>query len=547
MIKKGIAASSGYAMGRVYIKKEIRIYVDDKRVLDKKSEQMRLSIAAEKAKEEIEVLKYKTAVTLGEEEAKVFDAHMMLLDDPEFIGAVEYEVENTGINAMKALETVTARFISIFNTMDNEYMRERASDINDISARIMRNLAGVDTTTDRYGYDTIVVARDLAPSDTAALDKQKVIAFITETGGRTSHSAIMARTLEIPAVVGLGNILSTLNNNDLVIVDGVAGEIIIDPTEEEIQIYLKKKEEFTEKKAELQNLRAVPATTKDGKRIEVTGNIGKPSDVHAIIEKGGDGVGLFRTEFLYMDRASLPGETEQVEAYKYVLEKMDGKPVTIRTMDIGGDKKLPYLNMPDEVNPFLGYRGIRICLDRPDLFRTQLRALLRASVYGNLKVMFPMISSMEEFKASMDLVSKCKAELDEEGIPYNPDTEWGIMIELPAAAIIADDLAKECDFFSIGTNDLIQYTIAVDRMSEKVSYLYNPTHPGVLRLIKLTIESAHKNKIPCGMCGEMAGDTDMIPLLLSMGLDEFSMSASSILPAKRVILESDSENSNIVK
>lgn len=541
MIKKGIPASSGYAMGHVYIKREIKITVTDKTVDDPAEEKAKLNQATEKAKEQINVLKHKTAFSMGEDEAMVFDAHLMILEDPEFIGAVDFEIENTGINAMKALELVTSRYISIFNSMENEYMRERSSDINDISARIMRNLAGVNQQTELYGHGTIIAARDLSPSDTASLDTSKVIGFVTETGGKTSHSAIMARTLDIPAVVGVANVLSALKPDDFVIVDGNTGEILINPEESVIREYSVKMAEFQNQKTELAGLKTTRTETLDGKRIEVMGNIGKVGDVDAIIEKGGDGIGLFRTEFLFMDRLSLPGETEQADAYKIVLQKMAGKPVIIRTMDIGGDKRLPYLYLPDEVNPFMGYRAIRICLDRPELFKTQLRALLRASVHGNLKVMFPMISSLGEYQAAMKLVKECMAELDREGIPYQRDIKWGIMIEVPAAAIIADELAKACDFFSIGTNDLIQYSMAADRMSEKVSYLYDPLHPAVLKLIRMTIEAAHAGGIPCGMCGEMAGDVAMIPILLRMGLDAFSMSASSILPAKKKILESWSD------
>ncbi|MGL5245000.1 MAG: phosphoenolpyruvate--protein phosphotransferase, partial [Sarcina sp.] len=354
-----------------------------------------------------------------------------------------------------------------------------------------------------------------------------------------SHSAIMARTLEIPAIVGLGNITTTVQNGDTVIVDGIEGIAIINPDEATIDEYVARKEKFHAEQEELKKLIEVKTSTKSGKRVEVCGNIGKPEDVDQVLANGGDGVGLFRTEFLYMDRDNAPTEEEQFESYKYVLEKCDGKQVVIRTLDIGGDKTLPYLPLPEEMNPFLGYRAIRLCLDRKEIFKVQLRALLRASVYGNLAVMFPMISGLEEFQAAKEVVDECKVELTAEGKTFSENIQWGIMVEIPAAAVCADELAKHVDFFSIGTNDLIQYTLAADRMSEKVSYLYNPMHPAVLRLIKMTIDGAHLHGKWVGMCGEMAGDETAIPTLVEYGLDEFSMSATSILTAKKIIMEQE--------
>lgn len=541
MIRKGIGASEGIAIGKVHIKRELRIHVDDRKAVNVEEELKKIEDAISKAREEVEVLKYRTAITLGEEEAKVFDAHILILEDPEFMGLVEYEIETTGVNAMKALEVATQRFISLFDSMDNEYMRERSMDISDISARIMRKLAGLEEKPEILCDDAIVVSRDLAPSDTASLDRSKVKAFVTETGGKTSHSAIMARTLEIPAVVGLGSIMSYMKNGDDIIVDGNEGLIIINPDYGTKEEYREKRKRYIEEKKALSKLKNIESVTLDGKRVEVSGNIGKPSDVEAILEKGGDGIGLFRTEFLYMDRAALPSEREQFEEYRKVLEKMGDKPVIVRTMDIGGDKKLAYLNFPEEMNPFLGYRGIRVSLDRPEVFKVQLRALLKASAYGNMKIMFPMVSSLKEYQDAMKIVEEVRNELRSRNIPFDENMEFGIMIELPAAALISDELAKECDFFSIGTNDLIQYTIAVDRMSEKVSYLYNPDHPAVLSLIEMTIRNAHKNGIWCGMCGEMAGDGKTTDKLLKMGLDEFSMSASSILEVKKAITEGYSD------
>lgn len=538
-MKIGIPASRGYAIGQAFIKKHVELNITDEKVQDVAKEKDHLRKACEKSKVQLEKIKKKALDSMGEEKAMVFDAHLMLFDDPEFIGAIEGEIENNGLNALKAASDVSSSYVAIFESMEDEYMRERAADIKDVAKRLMNNLAGVEDSFDIEETNTIVIAHDLTPSDTAQLDKEKVIAFLTNIGGRTSHSAIMARTLEIPAVVGLHDITESVQNGDILIVDGIEGRVIIDPDHETVTKYVALQEAYNQEKEELKKLVDVKAKTKSGKRIEVAGNIGKPEDVHKVLENGADGIGLFRTEFLYMDRDDMPTEEEQFESYKYVLEKMEGKPVVIRTLDIGGDKQLPYLAMPNEMNPFLGYRAIRLCLDRTDLFKIQLRALLRASVYGNLKVMFPMVSSLSEFQKSKELVEECTLELKAEGHAVSDSIEWGIMVEIPAAAVMADELAKHVDFFSIGTNDLIQYTLAADRMSEKVSYLYDPMHPAVLRLIKMTIDGAHSQGKWCGMCGEMAGDETAIPTLVEYGLDEFSMSASSILRAKQVILEQE--------
>ena len=539
-MKKGIAASKGYAIGTVFIQEHEEIIISDAKVSDIVSEKEKLSKALAQSKEQLEAIKEKTANEIGEHEAQVFEAHLMLLDDVEFTGQMEMTIENDQLNAMKAVQNVTDTFVMIFDSMDDPYMRERAADIKDVSKRIIANLAGKGGNgMENVGANTVVVAHDLTPSDTAQLDRSKVIGFLTNIGGRTSHSAIMARTLEIPAVVGLGDITTSVKNGDTVIVDGIEGVAIINPDEATINEYKARLDKFKAEQEELKKLIDVKTTTKSGRRIEVCGNIGKPEDIDQVLANGGDGVGLFRTEFLYMDRDEAPTEDEQFEAYKYVLEKADGKQVVIRTLDIGGDKTLPYLPLPEEMNPFLGYRAIRLCLDRKDIFIVQIRALLRASVYGNLAVMFPMISGLEEFQQAKAFVEECKAELKAEGIAYSDSIQWGIMVEIPAAAVYADELAKHVDFFSIGTNDLIQYTLAADRMSEKVSYLYNPMHPAVLRLIKMTIDGAHKHGKWVGMCGEMAGDERAIPTLVEYGLDEFSMSATSILTAKKIIMEQE--------
>lgn len=536
-MKTGIAASKGYAIGKVFLKVEQDIVISPELTEDPTKEKQKFEEAIEKSRTQLELIKEKAITTMGEDEAAVFDAHIMVLEDPDFTGAMTLEIENNHLNALQAVSNVRDMFVGIFESMDDPYMRERAADIKDVAGRLIANIAGKSIGLEVQDENTVVVANDLTPSDTAQLDKSKVSAFLTDIGGSTSHSAIMARTLEIPAIVGLKDITEVVSNGDIVIVDGINGNVIINPDEKTITEYEEKREQFLSEEKKLEKYIDAEAVTKAGKRIQVSGNIGQPEDVDAVIAYGGDGVGLFRTEFLYMDRQNAPTEEEQYESYKYVLEKMEGKQVVIRTLDIGGDKTLPYLPMPEEMNPFLGYRAIRLCLDQKELFKTQLRALLRASVHGNLAVMFPMISGLEELQRAKEIVRECEKELEIEGIAYSDDIQWGIMVEIPAAAVCAEELAQHVDFFSIGTNDLIQYTLAVDRMSEKVSYLYDTMHPAVLRLIKMTIDGAHKHGKKVGMCGEMAGDMAAIPTLLDYGLDEFSMSATSILNTKKIIIE----------
>lgn len=536
-MKKGIAASRGYAIGKVALKVNNKQTIIEIKIANVEEEKERFKAAVENSRQQLTKIRDKAAVEMGEDKAAVFDSHLMLLDDPEFTGSVLSSIEGNKINSEKALMDVVDMFLNIFEAMEDEYMRERAADVKDVGNRILNNLLGI--TMDGMGSlnnNTVVVAHDLTPSDTAELDKSKVIAFLTDIGGRTSHSAIMARTLEIPAVVGMGDITNIVRDGDTIIVDGIEGVVLLNPSEAEIEEYTAKKLRLEAEKEELKKLVKLQARTKAGKRVEVVGNIGKPEDVLKVIENGGEGVGLFRTEFLYMDRETMPSEEEQFASYKFVAEKLQGMPVVIRTLDIGGDKKLSYLPLPEEMNPFLGYRAIRICLDKVDLFKIQLRALLRASAFGNIKVMFPMISSTKEFLEAKSILNQCMEELKREGKSFNEAIEIGIMVEIPSAAIMADELAKHVDFFSIGTNDLIQYTLAADRMNEKISYLYDPMHPAVLRLIKMTIEAAHKEGKWCGMCGEMAGEETAIETLLEYGLDEFSMSASSILRAKKIII-----------
>lgn len=427
-------------------------------------------------------------------------------------------------------------FVSMFESMDNEYMKERAADIRDVTKRVTGHLLGVEIPNPSLiSEEVIIVSGDLTPSDTAQLNRRFVKGFTTDIGGRTSHSAIMARSLEIPAVVGTKAVTKEIQNGVTVIVDGINGDVIIDPSQDVISQYEQKHQKFLEQKAEWAKLVNEPTVTNDGHHVELAANIGTPDDVKGVLENGGEAVGLYRTEFLYMGRDQLPTEEEQFDAYKTVLERMGGKSVVVRTLDIGGDKELPYLELPKEMNPFLGYRAIRLCLDEQEIFRTQLRALLRASTYGNLKIMFPMIATVNEFRQAKAVLLEEKEKLQAEGHQVSDDIEVGMMVEIPATAVIADQFAKEVDFFSIGTNDLIQYTMAADRMNEQVSYLYQPYNPAILRLITLVIEAAHKEGKWVGMCGEMAGDEIAIPILLGLGLDEFSMSATSILPARTQI------------
>ncbi|HID7760877.1 TPA: phosphoenolpyruvate--protein phosphotransferase, partial [Clostridioides difficile] len=445
-------------------------------------------------------------------------------------------IKTENVNAEYALNEIKEMFVSMFESMDNEYMKERAADIKDVTNRILRHILGIKVVDlSALSEEVVLIAHDLTPSDTATMNKKMVLGFLTDIGGRTSHTAIMSRTLEIAAIVGLNDITSKVKDGDFVVFNGDTGEVIVNPDKETINKYTELKAKYEDERKALQLLKGKPSVTLDGKHVELAGNIGTPNDIEGLIKNDAEGVGLYRTEFLYMDRDSFPTEEVQYEAYKAVLEGMDGKPIVIRTLDIGGDKELSYLNMEPEMNPFLGYRAIRLCLDRKDIFKTQLRALYRASVHGRLRIMFPMISSLEELLQAKEVVKEVLAELDSEGVAYAKDVEIGMMIEVPSAAVISDVLAKHVDFFSIGTNDLIQYTCAVDRMNQKISYLYNQFNPAVLRLIKTVIDNAHKEGKWAGMCGESAGDQKMIPILLGMGLDEFSMSPISILPARKLI------------
>ena len=534
---KGIAASDGVAVAKAYLLVEPDLSFTKVNVEDIDAEFARLDDALAQSKAELEQIRAKAASTLGEEEAAVFDAHLMVLSDPEMIGQIKDAIKSNKVNAEAALKEVTDMFISIFEGMeDNKYMQERAADIKDVTKRVLAHLLNVVLPSPAMiNEEVVVVAHDLTPSDTAQLDRQFVKAFITDIGGRTSHSAIMARSLEIPAIVGTNSVTSKVNAGDLIAVNGITGEAIVHPTEEQQAAFIKAGEDYAAQKAEWEKLKNEKTVTADGQHFELAANIGTPKDLAGVHNNGAEAVGLYRTEFLYMDSPDFPSEEDQFEAYKAVLEGMDGKPVVVRTMDIGGDKELPYLDLPHEMNPFLGYRAIRFCLDRTDVFRTQLRALIRASVYGRLCIMFPMIATIQEFLDAKAIFEEEKAKLVSEGVAVADKIEVGMMVEIPASAVLADQFAKHADFFSIGTNDLIQYSMAADRMSEKVSYLYQPLNPSILRLVKMTIEGAHKNGKWVGMCGEMAGDAMAAPLLLGLGLDEFSMSATSILRARKII------------
>lgn len=536
-ILRGIAASSGIAIAKAYRLVEPDLSIEKKTVSDTTSEIKRLQDALTISISDLEAIRDKTKLELGEDKAEIFDAHIFILNDPELINQVEDKIKSENLNAEYALKEVTDMFIEMFEQMDNEYMRERAADIWDVRKRVLSHLLGVKIVNPSLiEEDAILVAEDLTPSDTAQLNRQYVKAFTTNIGGRTSHSAIMARSMEIPAVVGTKTATEVIKDGDLIIVDGLKGEVHVNPSEEVVQQYKKEQIRFEEQKAEWAKLLHEKTKSVDGHEVHLVANIGTPQDLEGVINNGGEGVGLFRTEFLYMGRNELPTEEEQFEAYKTVLEGLKGQPVVVRTLDIGGDKELPYLNLPKEMNPFLGFRAIRLCLEEQSIFRTQLRALLRASIYGNLKIMFPMIATLDEFRTAKEMLQEERQKLISEGIQVSDEIEVGIMVEIPSTAVMADLFAKEVDFFSIGTNDLIQYTMAADRMNEKVSYLYQPYNPAILRLVKMVIDAAHKEGKWVGMCGEMAGDELAIPLLLGLGLDEFSMSATSILKARAQIL-----------
>ncbi|WP_027123374.1 phosphoenolpyruvate--protein phosphotransferase [Mesomycoplasma molare] len=535
---KGIGASNGVSIAKVFKIEETKIEINSNKIVNVEQELETFRSALKKATEQVEKIKEKALLTLSEEEASVFDAHLLFISDPSIIEPIEAMITTDNFNAVYSTDVVMKQKIEEFLAFDDPYFKERAADIKDVASRIIKALLNIESVDlSEINEETIIVAEDLTPSDTAQLNKKFVKGFLTNIGGRTSHSAIMARSLEIPAILGLGNITELVENNDIVAMNGETGIAIIKPTEEEISTFKNEYENYLNYKKELETFLNKESKSKDNKKVKIASNIGSVQDSEGALKFNADAVGLFRSEFLYMDAENWPTEDEQFNSYKAVLEKMNGKQVVVRTLDIGGDKTLKYFKFPEEMNPFLGYRAIRLSLDRKDTFVTQLRALIRASAYGNLAIMFPMIATVDEFKEAKKIYNEVYEQVKSEGYEVSENIEVGMMVEVPSAAVLTEQFCKYADFVSIGTNDLMQYTMASDRMNEKVSYLYQPLNPSILKLIKMTIDGAHKAGKWAGMCGEMAGDLNAIPLLLGMGLDEFSMSSTSILEAKKLISE----------
>lgn len=532
---KGINASEGIGIGKVMLIEEVNLEYEKKKITDTQAEIERYRKAFEAFCEKTEKQAENIKNTVGEKEAEILLGHLLMIKDPGMSSSIEGNISN-GSCAEEAVEQVCDMFIGIFSMADDELTKQRASDIEDIKTGLISTLLGkeeVDIASAPAG--TVLVAKDLTPSMTSCIVKENIVGIVTEIGGKTSHSAILARAMEIPAVLSVDNASQILKNGDEIIVDGSHGEVIENPSVGEISAYKDKTLLFKKEKEELKKFLGKETVTADGVKVELCCNIGKPDDADAVISKTGEGVGLFRTEFLYMDSTSQPSEDEQFEAYKKTVLKLGDKPLIIRTLDVGGDKDIPYLGLNKEDNPFMGFRAVRYCLNRPDIYKPQLRALLRASAFGNIKIMVPLVTCLEEFTGVKALINEIMADLDNEGIAYNKDIEIGVMIETPAAAVIADVLAQEADFFSIGTNDLTGYTMAVDRGNPDVAYLYSPFQPAVLRMIKKTIEDGNANHIPVGMCGEAAADPLLIPILLAFGLDEFSVSATSVLKTRKII------------
>ncbi|MCI6052390.1 MAG: phosphoenolpyruvate--protein phosphotransferase [Limosilactobacillus mucosae] len=540
---KGIAASDGIGIAKAYTLIEPDLSFEKKTIDDPATEYQRIEAAFDQSISELATIKQNAKSRLSDEELEVFDAHIAILSDPEMKSQIKDEIESQHVSAEEAMTDVTTNFANVLAAMtDNKYMQERAADVKDVAKRALSHLLGKQLPDiAAISEPVVIIAKEITPSDTSQMDAKFVKGLATDLGGRTSHAAIMARTLRIPAVVGSENVTSTVKSGDMVIVDGLHGNIIIDPSQAEIDEYQKKATAFEKERAEWAKLVNAPSVSKDGKHFEIAANIGTPDDVADAVKQGADGVGLFRSEFLYMSSDHLPTEDEQFEAYKKAVVGMKGKPVVVRTLDIGGDKPLDYLPLPEEMNPFLGYRAIRICLHRPDIFKTQLRALIRASEFGPVEIMFPMIATLAELRQAKSIYQECKDELQKDHPGLGDNVKIGMMIEVPLAALYADQLAKEVDFFSIGTNDLIQYCFAADRGNDAVSYLYQPLNPAFLRLIKHVIDAAHANNTKAAMCGEMAGDQLAMPLLLGMGLDEYSMSASSILRTRSMMKDLDTK------
>ncbi|NLT83557.1 phosphoenolpyruvate--protein phosphotransferase [Coprothermobacter proteolyticus] len=545
MTLKGIPGAPGIGIGTAQVlKKELDI--PRFAVEDSKEELDRFYKALDQSKQQVSQLLERASKNGNKDVADIMQAHLMMLDDPEFLAKVKESIENEKLNAEFAVWSVGQEYIQFFEQMTDEYLKARAADLKDITERIIRNLTGTLLDLSQLPQNTVLVARDLAPSDTAQIDREHVVGLVTDEGGPTSHVAIMARSFQIPAVVGTKNATGEIKNGDLLVVDGNEGIVEVNPAEDSLKNYEQKQLQWKKEQSDLGELITVPSVTKDGAQVKLEANIGRPEEVEIALKFGAEGVGLFRTEFLFMDRNTLPSEEEQFEAYKKALEGMRGQVVTIRTLDIGGDKDLPYLGLQRENNPFLGWRAIRYCLDRRDVLKTQLRAILRASAYGKAAVMFPMISSVEEVVKAKEVLEEAKAELREEGQPFDEHVKVGIMVEIPSAAVAADLLAPEVDFFSIGTNDLTQYTLAVDRDNEKVREYYNPLHPAVLRLIKRVIDVGNTFGKEVAMCGELAGDDKATEILLGLGLQVFSMTPSSIPRVKKVVLSTNNEEAQAI-
>jgi len=535
---KGIAASPGIAVGKAYIleKEEYCILEYKIKKEEVEGELERFEVAVESSKKDLGKIKKRVEEELGEKEAYIFQAHLYILEDPLFVQDITKRIRRQRLNAEAAVRRTLKVFEAKFASARAEFIRRRFGDVEDVGEHILRNLLKRPTLSlSHLKEKIIVVADDLAPSDTASMQKSNILGFATNVGGRTSHSAIMARSMEIPAVVGLGNITNKVQPGSVVILDGNKGRVIVNPTSQQLANYRTKKERFISHRKELEILRSLPAQTLDGREVGLAANIAGPEEVDLAVREGAEGIGLYRTEYLYMNRSTLPSEDEQMEAYKKVLEKAAPSSVIIRTLDLGGDKFLSHFPVPAEINPFMGWRAIRLCLERVDIFETQLRAILRASRFGNGKIMYPMISGVEEVRKVRRILTGIKEKLKREGTPFAENVETGVMIEIPSAAIIADLLAKEVDFFSLGTNDLIQYSLAVDRVNEKVAYLYQPLHPTILRLIDNVVKCAHRENIWVGVCGEMASDPLSVLILLGLGVDEFSVAPTSLLEIKKII------------
>ena len=530
----GIAASNGIAIAKAFKMEEVVFEIAPLKANNIELEKKRFALAISKAKQDITKIREIVKQKIDEENALVFDAHLQMLEDPEIVDATLLELDKQGYIVEYHFQIVTKTVIDMFMAMDNAYMRERALDVKDVARRVLSYLTNTPLADPSLiDEEVVIIAKDLTPSDTAGLDKKFVLGFATEIGGRTSHSAIMARSLEVPAVVATKQLLASIKHGDKIIIDGVKGEVIIDPDLQQIKEYTDLITSYQQTRLKLKSLVNVATTTKCGHHVELAANIGSDDDLQQVLDNGAEGIGLYRTEFLYMKNTRLPTEEEQYLAYSKVLDKVNDKKVIIRTLDVGGDKDLPYLKINREDNPFLGHRALRYCLDNPEIFKIQLRALLRANKYGNLHIMFPMVATLEEVVAAKQVLKEVETELKKTQVVNK--YKLGIMIEIPSAALIAEFLIKEVDFFSIGTNDLIQYTLAADRINQKVAYLYQPFNPAVLKLIKNVIDASHADGKWTGMCGEMAGDLTASIILLGLGLDEFSMSPSSILPMRNLI------------